>query len=106
MCSGRVSRGRYPWMTIRSKQWYTKTRKRSKSFAKVSIGRLLRRFGWIPKSSVRAADGINQSREQQFAFFASWRLGEKIREAGMTENAIAKEIVDGAFRIHTTLGPG
>src|SRR5438874_257000 len=24
----------------------------------------------------------------------------------MTENAIAKEIVDGAFRIHTTLGPG
>ena len=24
----------------------------------------------------------------------------------MTENAIAKEIVDAAFRIHTTLGPG
>src|SRR5947207_12769602 len=24
----------------------------------------------------------------------------------MTENAIAKEIVDGAFRIHTRLGPG
>lgn len=24
----------------------------------------------------------------------------------MTENAIAKEIVDSAFRIHTTLGPG
>jgi hypothetical protein len=23
----------------------------------------------------------------------------------MTENAIAKEIVDAAFRIHTTLGP-
>jgi hypothetical protein len=24
----------------------------------------------------------------------------------MTENEIAKEIVDAAFRIHTTLGPG
>ena len=24
----------------------------------------------------------------------------------MTENAIAREIVDAAFRIHTTLGPG
>ena len=24
----------------------------------------------------------------------------------MTENAIAKEIVDAAYRIHTTLGPG
>ena len=24
----------------------------------------------------------------------------------MTENAIAKEIVDAAFRIHTTIGPG
>ncbi len=24
----------------------------------------------------------------------------------MTENALSKEIVDAAFRIHTTLGPG
>ena len=40
------------------------------------------------------------------AFFASWRLGEKLKNAAMTENAIAKEIVDAAFRIHTTLGPG
>ena len=40
------------------------------------------------------------------AFFASWRLGEKRKKAAMTENAIAKEIVDAAFRIHTTLGPG
>jgi GxxExxY protein len=24
----------------------------------------------------------------------------------MTENALAKEIVDAAYRIHTTLGPG
>jgi GxxExxY protein len=27
-------------------------------------------------------------------------------ESAMNENAIAKEIVDAAFRIHTTLGPG
>jgi GxxExxY protein len=33
-------------------------------------------------------------------------LGVKIEDAVMTENAIAKEIVDAAFRIHTTLGPG
>ena len=39
-------------------------------------------------------------------FFASWRLGEKLKKAAMTENAIAKEIVDAAFRMHTTLGPG
>jgi GxxExxY protein len=36
---------------------------------------------------------------------ASWRLGEKLEEA-MTENTIAKEIVDAAFHIHTALGPG
>jgi len=34
------------------------------------------------------------------------RLGEKLKKAVVTENAIAKEIVDAAFRIHTTLGPG
>src|SRR5205807_8358106 len=28
------------------------------------------------------------------------------RRAAMTENAIAKEVVDAAFRIHNTLGPG
>ena len=42
------------------------------------------------------------------AVMRSLRLGglaEK-RKAAMTENAIAKEIVDAAFRIHTTLGPG
>jgi GxxExxY protein len=38
----------------------------------------------------------------------SLRLGDLARnkEATMTENAIAREIVDSAFRIHTTLGPG
>jgi GxxExxY protein len=38
-------------------------------------------------------------------FFATLRLGEKLKKAAMTENAIAKE-VDAAYRIHTTLGPG
>ena len=33
-------------------------------------------------------------------------LGEKLKKASMTENAMAKEIVDAAFRIQTTLGPG
>src|SRR5580658_1626029 len=40
------------------------------------------------------------------AFLASWRLGERLKKAAMTENTIAREIVDAAFRIHTTLGPG
>src|SRR5690348_6590086 len=31
---------------------------------------------------------------------------ERLKKAAMTENAIAKEIVDAAFHIHTTLGPG
>ena len=33
-------------------------------------------------------------------------MARDYRKAAMTENAIAKEIVDTAFRIHTTLGPG
>src|SRR5712691_10991264 len=40
------------------------------------------------------------------AFLASWRLGEKLQRTAMTENTIAKEIVDAAFRVHTALGPG
>src|SRR5947209_6961325 len=31
---------------------------------------------------------------------------ERLSKAAMTENAIAKQIVDAAFRIHTTLGAG
>ena len=41
-----------------------------------------------------------------FAFFAPLRLGVRLWKAVMTGNEIAKEIVDAAFRIHTTLGPG
>jgi GxxExxY protein len=44
--------------------------------------------------------------ELAVAFLATWRLGEKLKKAAMTENAVAKEIVDAAFRVHTTLGPG
>src|SRR5207253_7394409 len=40
------------------------------------------------------------------AFFAPWRLGAKRKKAALTENAIAKEIVAAAFRMHTRLGPG
>jgi GxxExxY protein len=92
-------------MTMRSKQWHPKTRKRAKRFSQVS--------------SVASSDGLagyqnHLSRrpvesslpEAVIAFFASWRLGERKREATVTENAVAKEIVDAAFRVHTTLGPG
>ena len=48
------------------------------------------------------------SADANTAFLALWRLGERldINEIVMTENAIAKEIVDAAFHIHTALGPG
>src|SRR6266853_1530674 len=38
ICSGRVSSGRYPWMTMRSKQWYTKASRLPNSLQKASIG--------------------------------------------------------------------
>src|SRR5947207_13119716 len=38
-CSGRDKPLRYPLMTIRSKQWYTKTSRLPNSFVNVSIGR-------------------------------------------------------------------
>src|SRR5271165_5826594 len=105
MCSGRVNSGRYPWMTMRSKQWYTKTRKRAKSFSKVSIGCLLSGLaGYQNHLSRRPVESTRS--EVGVAFFASLRLCEKPKRAAMTENAIAKEIVDAAFRVHTTLGPG
>ena len=38
----------------------------------------------------------------------SWRLGlaRDYKKAAMTENTIAKEIMDAAYLIHATLGPG
>src|SRR5215471_14032442 len=36
----------------------------------------------------------------------SWRLGERLYWLAMSENAVAHQIVDGAYRVHTTLGPG
>src|SRR5437773_1506991 len=38
MFSGRVNRGMCPRMTMRSKQWYTKTSRLPNSLVKVSIG--------------------------------------------------------------------
>jgi hypothetical protein len=83
----------------------TKTRKRSKSFAKVSIGRL-HQVLWPDTRIICPGDRWNQSGSAKQGFlcvFAPWR---ETKEAAMTENAIAKEIVDAAFRIHTMLGPG
>jgi GxxExxY protein len=36
----------------------------------------------------------------------SWRLGERSIWIAMNENALAQQIVDAAYRVHTTLGPG
>ena len=48
-----------------------------------------------------------KSRRQERVFFASLRLGERFFfEADVTENEVAKQIVDAAFRVHTSLGPG
>jgi GxxExxY protein len=62
-------------------------------------GSIPNHLSWRPMESTQAGAGL--------ACFASLRLGEKLKgTAAMTENDIAKEIVDAAFRIHTTLGPG
>ena len=37
------------------------------------------------------------------AFLASWR---EIKLLDITENAVAKQVVDAAYRIHSVLGPG
>src|ERR1700681_354229 len=39
-----------------------------------------------------------------FAFLASWR--EILYWIAVSENALAQLIVDAAYRVHTTLGPG
>src|SRR5208283_5311120 len=99
-CSGRVSKGRYPWMTMRSKQWYTKTRKRAKSFSKVPS--VPPQAVWLATKIIRSGGRWNQPGLKWS--MRSLRLGDlarEKREATMTENAIAKEIVDAAFRIHT-----
>ena len=36
----------------------------------------------------------------------SWRLGERSILFGVSENAVARQIVDAAYRVHTALGPG
>ena len=48
-----------------------------------------------------------KSRRQERVFFACWHLGERFFfEADVTENEVAKQIVDAVFRVHTSLGPG
>jgi hypothetical protein len=61
-----------------------------------------------PPRRIKHLDSLHETNQaaRLMRSFASWRLGEKKSETTMTENAIAKEIVDAAFRIHTTLGPG
>jgi GxxExxY protein len=61
----------------------------------------------MEKSKYAARDTpVRQDGQAASALLASLRLGEKLKRSVMTEDAIAKEIVDAAFRIHTTLGPG
>jgi GxxExxY protein len=38
------------------------------------------------------------------AFFAPWR--DNVFIVGLTENAVAKQIVDASYKVHTVLGPG
>ena len=60
----------------------------------------------------RAGYRINDSRKdakalrRSSAFLCGLASLREIRESTTNENAIAKEIVDASFRIHTTLGPG
>src|SRR6266542_1024222 len=68
-------------MTMRSKQRYTKTRKRAKSFAKVSIGRLLRGLaGYQNHLSGRPVESTRSGgRRCVLCALAAWRETKEIR---------------------------
>src|SRR6266852_4587469 len=104
MFSGRVSRGRYPSTTMRSKQWYTKATRLPNNFVNVSIG--------PPRSfssheNDRAEDRWNQTnrsslrkREQ-----ACDRTPEAHRSIGATRDLEAPECqVRGGFKISNLFG--
>ncbi len=61
MCSGRVNRGKYPWMTRRSKQWYTNSSRLPNSLLKRSIGRLLLSLCVSNKMMGQMTDGVKIS---------------------------------------------
>jgi GxxExxY protein len=48
--------------------------------------------------------GFTQAGEVFLAILASWR--EIVLGLDVTENEVAKQIVDAAYRVHTSLGPG
>ena len=62
-------------------------------------------FGSTPKSSAWATGGINQAGGSR-AFFASWRLGEKLLEGCSDPECHCHGDRRRRFRIHTNLGPG
>src|SRR5437870_867331 len=67
MCSSRVRRGRYPWMTTRSKQWYTKLRNCPKSWVKSFIDDLRE----VPvKRSVKRGPGQERIPGEDFSLAA------------------------------------
>lgn len=43
---------------------------------------------------------------KKLSYLAPWRLKHSGRENIMTENEIAKEVVDAAYHVHKRLGPG
>jgi GxxExxY protein len=64
-------------------------------------------LGFPVLCSTGASGIIPQVAGRREAFFASWRLCERFFfEVEVTENEAAKQIVDAAFRVHTSLGPG
>ena len=60
----------------------------------------VRRIETAATASVTDAESLAASR------VLAWRLGERSYWLWMTENAVAKEVVDVAYRMHTVLGPG
>ena len=49
---------------------------------------------------------ISGSRRQARSSWRSWRLCERLFWLDVTENEVAKQVVDAAYRVHTSLGPG
>jgi GxxExxY protein len=58
---------------------------------------------------VKSIPAIPRSRQLSPGAGFSWRplrLGERLYWLEVSENAVANQIVDAAYRVHTTLGPG
>src|SRR6266478_756039 len=87
MCAGRVSSGIYPWMTMRSKQWYTKASRLANSLVKGSIGPLLDALALTTRSSDRGPVEIQRwTRRERLPRTESLAEGTPVDTGGLSDH--------------------